>query len=285
MRWLIWIFVFYLAGSGVIAQSNFQVRYDYDASGNANFMADNYSDFPVYVALNFSYLDYASFMGELPYIGRIEPGTRSLFTIYREPDQPGPQFHIEVKWYPSHPSPDTDPEFPYLIPARPGTTVTCSSLDTYGNERSVGFEMEGSAEVCASRKGVVILVVENHDPAGPVGGQQMNRLQVLHTDGTVGEYVHFDFRGIACQPGQTVIPGEVLGRAAPLQNGTFFVGFSLSHSSLYSDTPKTLIPEFYLGESGVSPVETGKTYRPVHDMKIIKKELTGKERRALKKEK
>jgi hypothetical protein len=282
MRRLIWSFVFCVVCSGLLAQSNYQVRYDYDASGNANFMADNYSDVPVYVALNFSYLDYASFMGELPYIARIDPGTHSLFTIYREPGQPGPQFHIEVQWYPSHPSPETDPEFPYLLPAKAGTMVACSSVVDSRNERSVGFEMEGSGEVCASRKGVVIRVVEHNDPTGPMENQPMNRLQVLHADGTVGEYVHFAFRGITCQPGQTVIPGEIMGRVAPLPNGKFFVGFSLSHSRLNSEIPKFLIPEFYLGESGVSQVESGKTYRSVHDTKIIKKELTGKERRALK---
>ena len=265
------------------SQESFQVRYDYDASGNANFIADNYTKIPVYVSLNFSYLDYASFMEELPYIKRIEPGTSPLFTIYREQGQPSPSFNIEVKWYPSHPSPEVDPEYPYLIPVKPGVSVKISDDITNGNSRSVGFIPEGSSEICAARKGVVVKIMGNNHPDLPLKNQQLNLVQVLHEDGTIGEYFHFGYREINCQPGETVIPGQVLGKAARLSDGNPYFGFSLFHSDLYSDTPKFLIPEFFKEGDDISQLENGKSYKAVQDDKIVRRELTRKEKKALKK--
>ncbi|NQU86395.1 MAG: hypothetical protein HQ541_11595, partial [Mariniphaga sp.] len=181
------------------AQSNLQIRYDYDAAGNANFVADNFTNVPVYVVLNFSYLENASFSEDLPYIKRIKPGTSPLFSIYREIDQPSPQFNIEVKWFMAHPSPEVDPEFPYLIPTVAGTEVVISSALVEKNSRSVGFEIIGSVEICASRKGIIVKVIGNNNPELPIeSGKQFNSVQLLHEDGTIGEYFNFAFRGISC---------------------------------------------------------------------------------------
>ena len=282
MKTLVTGILIFLLYTGASPQNSLQVRYNYDSAGNANFIADNYTNIPVYLALDFNYLENASFSYDLPYIKRIEPGTTELFVIYKEPDQPGPRFNIETRWYMSNPEPDTDPGFPYLIPAKGGTTVRISPVRAGENSRSVGFVLLGSGEVHAARKGVVIRVFGQNDPRLPLEGQvKQNFIQILHKDGTVGEYSNFAFNRIICKTGQEVIPGQILGEAARVE-GNYFIEFSLFHSDLNSENPKYLIPEFYLGKDRVTQLDESEEYKSVHDNQVIVKELSRKERRDLK---
>ncbi|MBN1819966.1 MAG: hypothetical protein JXR31_10250 [Prolixibacteraceae bacterium] len=285
MKPTITLLCFMLPGLWLSAQNEYQVKYDLDAVGNVNFSADNYSTFPVYVALDFSYLENASFSEKLPFIKRVNPGTNSLFTIYCETDMPGPDFNIEIKWFISDPSPEVDPEYPYLIPVSSGSEVLVTSEIEKENNRSIGFELIGSDEVVASRKGIVIRLINNNHPNLPTEkGKQFNLVQLLHEDGTIGEYYNFAYHQINCKLGQTVLPGQIIGKANRIENNNYMVGFSLFHSDLNSKNKIFLIPEFLLEGSKISQVEMGKVYKSVQDEKIIIKELSGKEKREYKKQ-
>ncbi|NQU86518.1 MAG: hypothetical protein HQ541_12225, partial [Mariniphaga sp.] len=89
--------------------------------------------------------------------------------------------------------------------------------------------------------------------------------------------------GISCNVGQTIFPGQKLGRAARLPDGNYYVGFSLFHSDIYSKNQRYIVPEFYLKESNITQLDISGKYKSIHDEKIIIKELTRKERKSLKK--
>jgi len=268
----------------VFSQNHLQVHYDYDAMGNANFIADNYMAVPVFVVLDFSFLEYASFSEELPFIKRVEPGTTPLFTIFREPDQPSPHFNIEYKWYMSHPSPETDSHFPHLIPGRNGSSVKIADIKQLIKSRMVGFDLLNSGKVYASRKGVVRNLYENADPRFRMeDSRKQNFIHILHDDGTIGEYINFKYKGINCEIGQKVIPGQELGMAENGPDGYPLIGFGVFHNDLYSENLRYLVPEFYQENEGVSQLSVSGEYKVVHPEELIIKELSRKERRALKK--
>lgn len=271
--------------SGIMAaaQGNVSIKYNYDASGNASFTAENYTPVPVYIVLDFSYLRNTSFSEPLPYIKRIEPGSTSLFTIYREPDMPAPDFNIEYQWFPSNPRPEIDPKQPYLIPAKEGTSVRISGARPGWENRPVVFVINQSDQVCATRKGIVVKVISNITGDMSAGNQGLlNYIDILHDDGTIGEYINFAYRGIACEIGQKVFPGQVLGKAAPDANGNGLLGFRLYHHNLSSKNPRYIIPEFYTETGKTEQLTVDRSYRSVHPAEIIEKEMSRKEKRSLK---
>jgi hypothetical protein len=264
-------------------QNNVQVSHNYDASGNAIFTADNYLPVPVYLVLNFSYLNYASFSGDLPYIKRVDPGSTQLFTIFRDPGQPSPNFNIEYKWLSSNPNPKVDLHFPYLIPAKPGTLAKVTEIITKTGNKPSGFVLEQPGEVCASRKGTVINVSEEFDPSLFDGGQnRQNFVDILHDDGTIGEYTNFAYKGVDCEVGQKVFPGQELGKAAPIKGNPPVVGFSVFHESANSKNMIYIPVEFCIDKSKVSGVGYGKEYKVANPIEIVTKELSRKEQKALK---
>jgi hypothetical protein len=264
-------------------QNNVQVIYNYDASGNALFSAENYLAIPVYLVLNFNYLNYASFSEDLPYIKRINPGSTQLFTIFREPNQPNPNFNIEYKWYHSHPAPETETHFPYLIPAKPGTIVKVTDFNIKGEYKAIGFILEQSDEVFAARKGIVVNISEDFDPAVAASNQnRQNFVHILHDDGTIGEYINFTFKGVDCEIGQKIFPGEKIGKAAASAGSLPVIGFALFHESLNSKNFIYLLVEFSLDKSKTSLLTYGNEYKVVHPEETIAKELSRKEAKSLK---
>jgi hypothetical protein len=274
--------IFIYSGITALAQNNVRVKYNYDASGNAGFMAENYTAVPVYISLDFSYLRNASFSDPLPYVKRVEPGSTSLFTIYREPDMPAPDFNIEYSWFPSNPKPEIDPDFPYLIPAKEGTTVSIDGARPGWENRPVVFALKQTNEICASRKGIVVNVVDSvTKEMSAANPKLLNYLDILHDDGTIGEYINFAYRGVSCEIGQKVFPGQVLGKTFD-SGGNGLIGFRLYHHQLSSKTVRFLIPEFYNESGKVEQLTINKSYRSVHPSEIIEKELSRKEKKSLK---
>jgi murein DD-endopeptidase MepM/ murein hydrolase activator NlpD len=74
------------------------------------------------------------------------------------------------------------------------------------------FNMPEGVPVLAARDGVVVEVADGSTQGGPSKGMQgkENRVNVLHADGTFGEYIHLR-KGIAVVVGQLVRAGDVLG--------------------------------------------------------------------------
>jgi hypothetical protein len=275
------LFLFLFVLQNCFSQGDVQVRYDYDASGNATFGADNYTNVPVYLVLDFSFLNNASFSENLPYIKRIDPGSTELFIIYKELEQPSPDFNIEYKWYNSNPAPKIDDGFPYLLPAKPGTITKIINIKAHSRDRAIGFELVSSDEVFAMRKGVVVDVKENSN-LNLDDQKQLNYVHILHVDGTIGEYFNFAMNGVDCIVGEKIIPGQKIGKAHSAMNELAVIGFTLFHSELASKRVRYIIPKFYLGKSKGEQLSVGYEYKSLHPTNIVGKELTRKEKKSLK---
>ena len=84
---------------------------------------------------------------------------------------------------------------------------------TGDDEYAIDFgHLEGSP-VVAAREGVVVHVEERYTQgaAKPYYRNRVNVLRIRHSDGTIGEYDHFQPDGILVEEGQTVQRGQLLG--------------------------------------------------------------------------
>lgn len=111
-----------------------------------------------------------------------------------------------------------DPEARYAFPfggAEPRRLVqgVDGAFTHKGDSRfAFDFEMPRGTPVLAARDGIVLLVVDGF----PDGGEdekfryRSNGVHVLHGDGTIASYGHFD-RGVPVREGQHVRAGDLLG--------------------------------------------------------------------------
>ena len=126
------------------------------------------------------------------------------------------------------------------------------------------FPMERGAPVCAARGGTVVDVVD----AFGEGGNDMrfydkvNKILILHTDGTMGAYLHLQRGGMHVKVHDVVLPGRVIGEVG---NSGYSSGPHL-HFEVFRliDTVKpaeTLLVKFLTAGGGGVTLEAGQWYR------------------------
>lgn len=103
-------------------------------------------------------------------------------------------------------------ESPYLLPWPAGTTYWCVQSNRGivshrgRGEFACDFYMPVGSDVCASRAGTVVRVVDHHDGHGYHWPN--NRVVIRHEDGTHAHYVHGKQNGSYVREGQTVVRGQ-----------------------------------------------------------------------------
>ena len=83
-------------------------------------------------------------------------------------------------------------------------------------EFAIDWNFPDGTPVHALRGGVVVRTKGDSDEGGPDRARFYNKanyVEVLHSDGTVGTYLHFQHDGISVAPGQRVEAGTVLGKS------------------------------------------------------------------------
>lgn len=78
---------------------------------------------------------------------------------------------------------------------------------------AVDFGLPEGTPVVAARQGRVVKVKSDSDQGGPSPEyeDQANYVSVIHSDGSLADYVHLKFGGVVVKPGQRVKAGELLG--------------------------------------------------------------------------
>lgn len=101
----------------------------------------------------------------------------------------------------------------FTIGQSPGGPVTTHT--TPSSREAVDVTMPEGTPVVAARGGTVIQVVASFTVGGedPALRDKGNVVRVLHDDGTIGDYVHFKYQGVAVREGEAVKPGTLLGYA------------------------------------------------------------------------
>ena len=84
---------------------------------------------------------------------------------------------------------------------------------SHQGKNSLDFTMPEGTKICAARGGIVIEVKvdSNRGCASKRCIKDANNIVVYHDDGTFSEYAHLQKRGSKVEPGDKVIPGQVIG--------------------------------------------------------------------------
>ncbi len=79
---------------------------------------------------------------------------------------------------------------------------------------AVDWEMPEGSQVCAARAGLVVEVKSDSNEGGAdyaAFNEKANYVRVLHSDGTIGLYLHLKQNGALVKPGQRVAEGDPIG--------------------------------------------------------------------------
>lgn len=266
-----------------------EVQYDYNAVGDCIFSAENNSQAPVYLHLNFADLQNTSFTETLPYVKRLAPGFNALFTLQRDLDADAPRFNYEIKSFRSNPMAMVDLKFPYLIPFAEGEQVgvfDVKDLEGFrGNEvpkswSATGFVAKPSAQVYASRNGTVTEVVgatRGENPQNWYNGWNYN-VTLMQADGTLICYRNVSDKQKKLAVGDKIFAGQVLGELAPSTNRVEVV---IYHHSINTKGLLFVIPKFVVSEGKTEIVNSATKYSVVHPNSVRGLEMSKREKKKI----
>lgn len=113
-------------------------------------------------------------------------------------------------------------ESPYLLPYPAGVTWRCVQSNRAivshrgGEQYAYDFYMPEGSDVCASRAGEVVTVVQHHDGHGYRWPN--NKVVVRHDDGTLAAYLHIQKDGSRVAAGDLVARGQVIAASGHVGN-------------------------------------------------------------------
>lgn len=82
-------------------------------------------------------------------------------------------------------------------------------------DHALDWAMPIGSPVCAARDGIVVKTQADSDQGGPTRDfiDRANYVDILHSDGTVGEYLHLQHEGVRVTTGQRVKAGDVIAHS------------------------------------------------------------------------
>lgn len=265
------------------------VQADYNGIGDCVFSANNNSEAPVYLHLNFADLRNTSFSETLPYVKRLEPGFNTLFTLQRDLDADVPRFNYDVKSFRSNPMADVDLNFPYLLPFNEGEKIRAFDVENIDGFRgrtkldswsASGFYAKPGTQVRACRNGVVVEIVgakRSDNPQTWYNAWNYN-LTIMQPNGTLLCYRNVFDKQKALQVGQAIYAGQVIGLIAPGANSLEVL---IYHHSLNTKGLMFVIPQFVIADGTIDFVNPANEYTVVHPVSIRGFEMTKRERKKI----
>lgn len=136
------------------------------------------------------------------------------------------------------------------------------SFTHYGAHRfALDFLAPQGTPVYAARGGQVVWVVQGFSEGGHEERfkERANTVIVLHPDGSLGYYAHFQFQGVVVQPGQEIRPGSLLGYVGSTgYSSQPHLHFELIHDldGIQTDS----LPTRFWTQKGVGWLKQGETY-------------------------
>lgn len=148
---------------------------------------------------------------------QVIPGDQTVCVARLWKTRGDPKISVDWAWVYGSAAAVPDLDYVYTLPYAGGQAFAVSQgpggqvSHTGDSYHAVDFDMPEGTPFCAARGGVVVDLEDNYRYVGKnpnVGG---NYVFIRHDDGTVGEYFHLKFRGVAVEIGQRVEAGELLG--------------------------------------------------------------------------
>ncbi|MDR2890187.1 MAG: M23 family metallopeptidase [Alistipes sp.] len=168
-------------------------------------------------------------------------------------------YSFASKWMPGVVNPTgVDSTFVYRLPIKAGERKKARTMRNAGSDSltvdysGVAFDMNRGDTVYAARRGVVLYVVDEYDPAvkedatetgagaetetesetkTEASGWEYNSIDVQHDDGTIARYGSLERGGTPVRPGTTVFAGMPIARAGTLDGDQYRLYFNVYYQT------------------------------------------------------
>lgn len=110
-----------------------------------------------------------------------------------------------------------DTDYKYDLPFQKGKSFTMhqgyNGVFSHQNENSLDFTMPEGTEIVAAREGKIIQTVQDNNRGCPNSScaNLANYITILHSDGTMAQYLHLKQNGVKVKVGDEVKKGDVIG--------------------------------------------------------------------------
>jgi len=163
-------------------------------------------------------------------VDRVLPVTRTLapFERYRAVRMVGGKrggqwsYNYSLKWLVGKIDARHDDRYVYALPWSKGLTFGVAQgyngEQTHRGKNAIDWDMPVGTSVRAARDGIIIDLKDNFYEGGISDDlrSRANFVGILHSDGTVGQYVHLDYRGVKVKIGDRVRRGDVIARSGDI---------------------------------------------------------------------
>jgi murein DD-endopeptidase MepM/ murein hydrolase activator NlpD len=183
------------------------------------FAVENPQPYPITVTLDFPTIENLAAEQTLPQTRTLMPGDRIESMRFKVVDDSRPgRWQYRYVWTSGVANAVPDMTYQYRLPYAPGTSylVIQSFNGTFshsGDDRyCVDWAMPEGTPIYAARAGRVMNMRDDNDGHG--GREYFDRanyVRVLHSDGTVGVYLHLRKDGVAVAEGDLVEEGSLIG--------------------------------------------------------------------------
>jgi len=204
----------------------------------------------------------------------LPPGeTVPLLRLSAENPAEPPSFRTRVSWARGDASAVHDDSYVYALPYHPGLgfKVTQSYNGRFSHHDdaryAIDFDMPEGTPVFAAREGRVVAVEDRFDEGGPHRKFEAlaNYVVIQHPDGTFGEYLHLQAKGVKVKVGDLVQRGQQIG----LSGNTGFSSGPHLHFMVAGATEdglrRSYPARFRTSEGIVAELQRGRSYRHMPD--------------------
>jgi murein DD-endopeptidase MepM/ murein hydrolase activator NlpD len=183
------------------------------------FAVENTKPYPITMTLDFPHIENLTSSDALPQTRTLMPGDRieALRFEVQDGGRPG-HWQYNYHWTSGAAGVVPDLTHQYRLPYAPGTshTVIQSFNGKFSHEGDdqfcVDWAMPEGTAVFAARSGRVMNIESTYvDAGGRELFDQANYVRILHSDGTVGVYLHLRHNGVTVAEGDVVEEGSLIG--------------------------------------------------------------------------
>ncbi len=155
----------------------------------------------------------------MPVLTLLQPKQTKKITILTPEEGKSYSYNYKFTYIMGDVSATHNDDFVYRLPYKKGEKhlvgQTYNESPTHMNKNAVDFNMDEGNDVCAVRDGVVLQIVDKFDKGCPDEScsEYNNFVQVLHDDGSIGDYSHIMKKGSLVNLGQKIKAGQVIAKS------------------------------------------------------------------------
>jgi hypothetical protein len=283
------------------SQQVLEVKYETDSKGNYKFSCQNHGYCNYIVEVNFFDLQNVRADVKLPYMGTVQPGQNSLFTLTKDNASQAPNFRYSYRYVKGCVKPKINMGFTYLLPVAAGEEVQSREMEyflkRFANDPeppdwyALAISMKPGDTIYASRGGTV---TEAKDDAylkqsGYELASTDNYIEVYHDDCSFARYQVFRDKSIFVKPGDHVVAGEPIGivggeKYVSGPHLRFCVYYTIDKDP-FTDYEKTgrssrfaYVPvQFWTKDTGKQKLVNNSKYVSEHPTELITQEMSKRE--------